>query len=72
MTGVECMLEKRCIDCDKPVETYRKSNMCEKCYEMFLEEEAEAQAEKTRSTWFTGGNKNVESLASIAKIKLEF
>lgn len=36
---VGLILEKRCIDCDKPVETYRKSNMCEKCYEMFLQEE---------------------------------
>lgn len=52
MTGVECMLEKRCIDCDKPVETYRKSNMCEKCYEIFLQEEEEARVENARSTWF--------------------
>ena len=66
------MLEKRCIDCDRPVETYRKSNMCEKCYEIFLEEEAEAKAENTRSTWFVGGKKNVKSVDVIAKIKLEF
>ncbi len=66
------MLSKRCIDCEKPIESYRKSNMCEKCYEVFLAEEEEAQAEKTRSTWFMGGVKNVESLATIAKIKLEF
>lgn len=66
------MLEKRCIDCDKPVESYRKSNMCEKCYANFLEEEAEEQAEKTRSTWFIGGKKDVKSLATIAKIKMEF
>jgi hypothetical protein len=66
------MLEKRCIDCDKPVETYRKSNMCEKCYELFLLEEEEARVEKTRSTWFIGGKKNVESVDAITKIKLEF
>ena len=65
------MLEKRCIDCDRPVEKYRKSNMCEKCYGLFLEEEAEAQAEKTRSTWFVGGQ-DVKSVDRIAKIKLEF
>lgn len=71
MTGVECMLEKRCIDCDKPVETYRKSNMCEKCYEMFLQEEAEEQAEKIRSTWFIGKKQNIKAIGK-AKIKLDF
>lgn len=71
MTGVECMLEKRCIDCDKPVETYRKSNMCERCYELFLQEEEEERAEKTRSTWFIGNKQNVKSNGRT-KIKLDF
>lgn len=66
------MLQKRCIDCEKPVESYRKSNMCEKCYEIFLQEEADELAEKTRSTWFMGGNANVKSVATIAKISMEF
>lgn len=47
--------ENNCVDCGRPVEAYRKSNMCEKCYTAFLEEEAEELAEKTRATWFIGG-----------------
>ncbi len=47
-------LAKRCIDCDGLVESYRKSNLCEKCYVVFLEELEEEKAEKTRSTWFMG------------------
>lgn len=66
------MLSKRCIDCEEPIESYRKSNMCEKCYTVFLEEEEENRLEQTRSTWFMGGIDNVKSMAAIAKIKLEF
>ena len=60
------MEKSQCIDCGKSVEAYRKSNMCEKCYEAFLEEEAEELAEKTRSTWFIGGKAIDESLGTIS------
>lgn len=51
------MEKSRCIECDKPVEAYRKSNLCEKCYENYLIDQADELAEKTRSTWFIGGKK---------------
>lgn len=67
------MDKSRCIDCGRVVEAYRKSNMCEKCYEAFLTEEEEELAEKTRSTWFIGGGKQfAKSVGTVPGFRMEF
>lgn len=67
------MEKSQCVDCGKPVEAYRKSNMCEKCYEAILQEELEELAEKTRSTWFIKGGKTfAKSVGTVPGFRMEF